>query len=97
MTIDEKYLINPFIKEVKSKSFINRKYTMNIIQGTTGLGKTYAEMDYEKNKDSQGMQIKAMALTIINDIFPFLNKWNEDMLTKIQKRSLEGCATLAQP
>ena len=42
MTIDEKYLINPFIKEVKSKSFINRKYTMNIIQGTTGLGKTYA-------------------------------------------------------
>ena len=42
MTTDEKYLINPFIKEVNSKSFINRKYTMNIIQGTTGLGKTYA-------------------------------------------------------
>ena len=41
MTIDEKYLINPFIKEVNLKSFINRKYKMNIIQGTTGLGKTY--------------------------------------------------------
>ena len=42
MAIDEKYLINPFVKEVNSKSFTNRKYTMNIIQGTTGLGKTYA-------------------------------------------------------
>lgn len=42
MTIDQKYLINPFIKEVSSKGFVNRKYTMNIIQGTTGLGKTYS-------------------------------------------------------
>ena len=42
MTTDENYMINPYIKEVNSKSFTNRKYTMNIIQGTTGLGKTYA-------------------------------------------------------
>ena len=41
MTIDQKYLINPFIKEVSSKGFINRKHTMNIIRGTTGSGKTY--------------------------------------------------------
>tara|TARA_R110002049_G_scaffold305378_1_gene501928 strand:+ start:101 stop:1546 length:1446 start_codon:yes stop_codon:yes gene_type:complete len=40
-TADEKYLIEPFNKFINKKGFATNINTMNMIVGTTGLGKTY--------------------------------------------------------
>lgn len=41
MNINNKYLVEPFLKEVKSKKFAESTNLMKMIIGTTGLGKTY--------------------------------------------------------
>ena len=56
MTIDERYLIKPFNELINSKDFATTKNIMNIIVGTTGLGKTYQTFNsfiptlFEKHK-----------------------------------------------
>jgi len=41
MNLTNKYLINPFMKEIKSKDFSSSNNIFKMIIGTTGLGKTY--------------------------------------------------------
>ena len=46
MTIDEKYLINPFTKVIESKGFPTSTNLFKLIVGTTGLGKTYTTFNH---------------------------------------------------
>ena len=45
LTLEQKYLINPFTKEINSKGFPTSTNEFKLIVGTTGLGKTYSSFN----------------------------------------------------